>query len=107
MNFGLFPPPPTHEYDDLPPEAPQPKIWKSLGHVMPGCEMHYGLETFDGDADLDTEAELRAELLALGQTLAARGIDITVMVLAQQFGARRIVRFVECSCGTNLYTSRH
>ena len=109
MNFNIFPPPPetTHDYADLPPEAPQPRIWKSLGHVMPGYEMHYGLETFDGEVDLDREAEMRFDLLNLGQTLAAQGHEIEGMVMAQQFGPRCIVRFVRCSCGTNLYTSRH
>jgi hypothetical protein len=98
---------PVHNYVDLPPEAPQPRIWKSLGHVMPGFEMHYGLETFDGDKDVDRESELRWEVLNLGQALARDGVDIVGMVLAQQFGSRCIVRFVQCSCGSNLYTTRN
>lgn len=105
--FSPFPPKPVHDYVDLPPEAPQPRIWKSLGHVMPGVEMHYGLETFGGDADIDTEAELRYELLGIGQTMASEGAVIEDLVLAQQFGQRHIVRFVRCSCGSGLYTTRN
>lgn len=109
MNWPFPPPPPevTHNYADLPAGAPQPKIWKSLGHVMPGYEMHYGMETFNGEVDLDLEAELRFDLLNLGQGLAQQGFEIDNMVMCQQFGPRRVVRFVRCSCGTNLWTTRN
>ena len=97
----------THDYKDLPPEAPQPRMWKSLGHVVPGIEPHYGLERWSGELDEDAENDLKAELYALGDMLTDRGRDVLDMVMAQQFGRYLIVRFVACSCGTNLYTTRN
>lgn len=106
---SVFPPQPEEamRYSEVPPEAPQPRIWKCLGHVAPGLEMHYALETFGGDLDVDRESEMRVELCSAAQLLNNNGALRDGLVLAQQFGRRHLVRFIACSCGTNLYTTRN
>jgi hypothetical protein len=106
-SVNIWPPKPIHDYVDLPPEAPQPRIWKCIGHAMPGLELQYGLETFNGDMDIDREIELRVELAGMAQALNSDGALFDGMTLAQQFGRQLVVRFVACSCGTNLYTTRN
>lgn len=65
MNFGfnspVFPP--------APEPATPPRIWKSLGiiaqDVSGWCECHYAIDSIGGDADPDTEAEMRAQACQL------------------------------------------
>lgn len=97
--FGsVFQPKPVDRYSEVPPEAPQPRIWKCLGHIFPGLEMQYGLQCFNGDLDVDRESELRFELANAATLLNNNGALRDGMVLAQQFGGRHIVRFVACDC---------
>jgi hypothetical protein len=104
--MNLFPAHPV-DYRELPPEAPKPVMWKSLGHCMAGVEMHYGLETFGGDLDIDRESEMKYELTVVAQTLFNIGALVDGLMLAQQAGHRRVVRFVQCTCGSNLWTTRN
>ena len=62
-----FPPPPDTE--------PAPRMWKSLGVIAQSTsgfvEARYELKTFNGDLDIDTEAEVRAETGTLLHALTA------------------------------------
>lgn len=111
----------TSYYTEVPAEAPKPKLWKSLGHVMTGLEAHYALDSWNGDMDLDREIELRDELIGCAMTLHSNGQDCGDMHLVKDVQvlsypslvpdfraslfsrpvpARRqlMVRFVACDC---------
>lgn len=64
-----YPPPPV--------VSAAPKLWKSLGVLVQDhtgyVEGHYALDTFRGDYDVDTEAELREAARSLYTTLARSG----------------------------------
>lgn len=109
-------------YNEVPPEAPKPKMWKCLGHVMMGLEAHYALESWNGELDVDREHELGEELMNCAQVLvgndqAVDGLhlvkEITVSALSQDWKsaysgalfartAKRqiMVRFCACDCAS-------
>lgn len=66
-----FPPPPA--------QGAKPRMWKSLGVIVQDqsgyVEGHYALDTFRGDYDIDTEADLRDAVRQLYYTL--READMT------------------------------
>ena len=49
-------------YVEIPTEAPQPTLWKSLGQVLPGLFANYAITRWGDDLDVDREADLRVEL---------------------------------------------
>lgn len=105
MKFTIDPFPPSPEgYRE--PGYVEPRMWKSLGHCMSGIEMHYGLERWHGEADEATEMDLKNELASLAEELYERGQLADGMVLGRSLAPRH-VRFVRCSCGSNLYTTRN
>jgi len=59
----------TRHYTEVPPEAPMPKIWKSLGILLPGLEVQYDMASFNDDLDIDRESDLKAELAAVADVL--------------------------------------
>ena len=98
---------PTRDYTEVPPEAPKPKMWKSLGHVMAGVEAHYHLATWGGELDADTEAELKIEMACVAEELHERDAlvgDEPIIVCRNE---TLILRLCECQCGTTLYTTRN
>lgn len=101
----FFPPPPTR-YAEVPPEAPQPRIWKSLGQCVPGVEAQYALDGMAGDMDIDREIELRQELAGVIHLLANRAVLTEGMVLSRQVGKPLLVRFVSYEYST-LYVTRN
>lgn len=64
MNFGL-----TKLITPPSPAAPMQRMWKSLGVVVQDhagfIEAHYAIPNLSGDADPDTEAELRAQAVQM------------------------------------------
>ncbi len=72
----------TQQFTEIPHEAPNPKLWKSLGVVMsvqdePGVriEAHYAMANWGDDLDVDREAELRSEVYGIASTLYRNGQD--------------------------------
>lgn len=72
----------TQTFQEIPHEAPNPRLWKSLGVVMcavnePGVriEAHYALSGWDTDLDVDLESDLRKEVYEIASTLYRNGQD--------------------------------
>ena len=87
----------SNSYEELPVEALRPRMWKSLGWVHPMLEATYHLETFQGDLDVDREAELRTEMAGMLPVLINAGVDVanTVFVRYARRGFRQVyVRFI-------------
>lgn len=80
------------------PPAPQPvapRMWKQLGIIAQShegwVEAHYALECFDGDLDVDREAELRYAVIGLldAVTKGGRPLDPKA-VYAMQTGRKAL-----------------
>lgn len=101
-------------YNEVPPEAPKPRMWKCLGHVMTGLEAHYALESWNGDLDVDREHELGQELMSCAQVLVSNDQVIDGLHLVKEMPAvhsnyrllglrpphpsQLMVRFCACDC---------
>lgn len=80
------------------PPKPQPttrRMWKQLGLIAQSyqgwVEAHYALDTFNGDLDVDREAELRQATLGLMAAVTRGGIPLDPnAVYALQTGRRAL-----------------
>lgn len=94
-------------YVDVPPEAPRPRMWKSLGHAMAGVEAHYHLRSWYAEFDDEFETNLLSEMMVLAEHLHNMGRlqgDDPIMLCRE---STLIVRLCECTCGTNLWTTKN
>ena len=97
--FSPFPPKPEPNWHELPEGAAMPIYWKTLGHIAPGIEVHYGIETYHGDMDVDREAELRLEVHHMARVLDTNNAFTGDMVFTA-VGRPLVVRIVACDCVT-------
>lgn len=110
-------------YDEVPPDAPKPKLWKCLGHIGVGLEAHYALESWHGDLDVDREHDLAVELSSCITMLVSNGRSVDGLYLVKDVQMPRyassllayraslldppvpakrqlMVRFVACDCAS-------
>jgi len=105
--FSPFPPPPRlPDWQEMPTEAARPKCWKSLGHLFPGVEGHYGIAGYRGDMDVDREHDLRNEMLTIVTVLSNNAAFTGDMTFVKP-GRDLVVRIVECDCGARALMSRN